>query len=1423
MRGTRVVSVMFLLMLAAAATGAAPFNLAPAAKAPISLHGEWSFRLDPNKVGVEEKWFGAALPDTIKLPGSTDEGGFGTKNTRPPDFNYLSRIVEHVGPAWYQRTVVVPGDWEGKRITLSLERCHWETRVWVDDRACGMRDSLCVPHVYDLSESLTPGKHRLTIRVDNSLKYDMGRAAHSTSEQTQSNWNGIAGRIELRATDPVWIEDLQVYPDVDGKSARVRLTVGNSTGKAASGRVTLQAAARDGGPKAEPCDVEFAASGSSVTVETAMPMGRGARLWDEFSPALHDLTASLAATGGNSRCADERTVVFGMRELSVAGGKQLAVNGRTIFLRGTLECCIFPLTGYPPTDVGAWRRIFRIAQSYGLNHMRFHSWCPPEAAFEAADQMGFLLHVEAPCWIGNWGRDPKRDQFVADEAKRILAAYGNHPSFGMLCMGNEPGGDLSVIHRIVKEIKPTDPRHLYLSGAGWGFGPDDDYRVVPIRGLHGPTTDFDFRAADAKHNAPVISHEIGQWTVYPNLDEMKKYTGVLRPRNFELVHDGLAEKHMLDQAADFTRASGHLMVLLYKEEMEVLLRTPGHAGFQLLDLHDFPGQGTALIGTLDPFWDSKGLIAPEAWRRFCGPTVPLLRMNKRAYTSDETFAAQAEIAHFGPAAIEQAAPVWTIKDEHGREVASGQLAPLTLPTGKLTPLGNVEASLAKAAAPTRLTITLALKGTDIANDWEIWVYPAKVNVSAPPDVVVSRAWDEPTRSALAAGKNVLLLAASTESANSLPGSFTPVFWSPIWFVGRGAGTMSILCDPKHPALARFPTDAHTNWQWHDLLQRSRSIVLDDTPAAFRPIVQVIDNFSRNHKLGNLFEARVGKGRLLVCSIDLEKDLDQRLAARQLLHSLLLYMGSDAFKPAQELDGAFLTRLFQAASSSLLKEEPKAIEKAVLRVRAAAKLATLEQASRWTPENDEVLARREGFDYSVRGSIWRDSVGSAWHDSRNLVVTVTCPRGFQGKLYAHFHDWNSLGRVAEIDFQGKRVGTLRNYDGAGAWLAFPVTAGDSATGRLELSARPTQANVMITQIVLMENEAGGRAAPTSGEPAAPPYPDHSRLLVYRDEGGRERPVATPADWAIRRRHILLGMQEVMGPLPDRTNLVALDMQVGESVRDVAFTRLKISFAAEAGDRVPAYLFLPLGLKEGQTVPAILALHPTSPLGKGVVAGFGDKENRAYALELARRGYIVLAPDYPSFGDYKYDFDTDRYESGTMKGIFNHMRCVDLLQSLPGVDGQRIGVIGHSLGGHNAMFVGAFDERLKAIVSSCGWTPFHDYYKGNIAGWTSPRYMPRLRDVYGLDPGRVPFDFYEVIAALAPRAFFSNSPLRDDNFDVNGVKKGIAAAQAIYTFLGAGGRLQMRYPDCTHDFPLEMRREAYEFLDKALGHTPTQRMP
>jgi hypothetical protein len=454
-----------------------------------------------------------------------------------------------------------------------------------------------------------------------------------------------------------------------------------------------------------------------------------------------------------------------------------------------------------------------------------------------------------------------------------------------------------------------DPRRLYSSSSNNPqVTANRQFTVTPLRGIRGPGTDHDFGDQIAGEDRPLVSHEVGQWMFFPNFAEVQKYTGVLRPRNFAIIRDDLRAKGMLDLAPQFYETWGKQAVLLYKEEIEVLLRTPGHAGFQLLDLHDYPSQGTALVGPLDPFWDSKGFVTPEQHRRYCGPTVPLLRMKKRTFTRGEPFEATADVAHFGPRDLAAAEPQWSIRDQQGREIAAGSLAARLVPTGKLTPLGALRASLAKAPAPCKLAVTVSLKDTPFCNDWDIWVYPDSPPIAPPADVVLCRQWDDAHR-ALAEGKSVAFFPQKLKFSPALPGRFLPVFWSPVWFPDQKPNTMGILCDPRHPALAQFPTDNYSNWQWWDLLQNSCSMVLDETPADFRPIVQVMDNFARNHKLGNLFEARVGRGQLLACSINLADNLDQRPAARQLLSSLAAYLASGNFRPAHELTLAALDKLF----------------------------------------------------------------------------------------------------------------------------------------------------------------------------------------------------------------------------------------------------------------------------------------------------------------------------------------------------------------------------------------------------------------------------------------------------------------------------------------------------------------------------------
>jgi len=878
----------------------------------VSLAGQWRFAPDPNKEGVEKQFYNHELSGEISLPGSTDEAKLGAANPSKPTLDGLYRLNVYEGPAWYQREIDVPTAWQGKQVSLFLERAHWDTTAWVDDKLVGTQDSLIAPHVYDLGTNLAPGSHRLTICVDNTRKIDLGRFVSINYAGTQTNWNGLIGKIELRAKDPVSITGVEVYPDVDRKLAKVSVVITNATGQAASGKLTLRANGPPGAEQVSDRKANFSMAESRTVVSAEMPMGKNPRLWDEFSPNLYHLTAFITAKSANRTFSDQQTVTFGMRKFATRG-TQFTMNGRPVFLRGTLECAIFPLTGYPPTDVLSWQRIYHIIKSYGLNLMRFHSWCPPDAAFTAADIEGVMIQAEGPQANIPAGADKQRDAFMEQELLRIVRTYGNHPSFCLMTLGNEYGGSNAVLSHWVDMLIKEDPRRLYSSASSAQITANRQFTESGRpRGVQGPGTDMDFSEVYSKEDRPLIGHEIGQWTFYPNLDEAKKYTGVLAAKNFDLVRADLADKHLLDLAPRFVEATGRQAVLLYKEEIEILMRTPGHAGFSLLDLHDYPGQGTALIGVLDPFWDSKGFVTPEVHSRYCGATVPLLRMKKRTFTSDETFKADAEVTHFGPIDLAKAQPEWTIRDAKGQEVASGTWAARDVPTGKLTSLGAINASLSKAPAPAKLTVTVSLRGTAFTNEWDIWVYPPNADVPAPPGVVISRNWDDAAKAALASRKKVILFPQALSASQSRAGSFLPVFWSPIWFPKREPKTMSILCNPQHPALAKFPTEFYTNWQWYELLQNSRTVILNDTPATYQPIVEVIDNFARNDKLGNLFEARVGGGKLLVCTMDLPRLADKQPAAEQLLRSLYAYVDSASFSPSEELGTELLDKLFSPA-------------------------------------------------------------------------------------------------------------------------------------------------------------------------------------------------------------------------------------------------------------------------------------------------------------------------------------------------------------------------------------------------------------------------------------------------------------------------------------------------------------------------------
>lgn len=878
----------------------------------ISLAGEWRFRLDPADKGIDERWQASDLPEKIPLPGATDEHQRGTKNEKIEP-RRLTRAWEYVGPAWYQRDIEIPAEWEGKRIFVFLERCHWESQLWLDDEHIGLQNSLVAPHIHELGLQVKPGKHRLTLRVDNRLKINVGPWASAVTEEGPGNWNGVVGRIELQMTEPVWIDALRVFTEVTNKSLRVQLRIRNLSAKPAQAELTLRAAPRGGpAPPAEmKSQVEISARPES-SVEAPLSLGSAVQLWDESTPALYDLTASLGP--------DEVQTLFGMRVWSKKG-TQFMLNGRTILLRGNVDNGAFPLKGYPPMDAEAWKQRLKTYQDYGFNHVRFHSWCPPEAAFAAADELGMLLQVENPIWIGD-GRisaDSARADFIRAEANRIVDTYGNHPSFALMSMGNELGSGLDpFLYALVEQLQKKDPRRFYTSTSA----PDnilrpDDYFVSAgpqwkhLRGdprleQNSPNTNFDYREYLAGLDRPTIAHEIGQWTVYPDLNEGRKYTGSQQPRYFELYRQSAEKYNLAGQLDSFRAASGKHMVSLYKEEIESILRTPGIAGFQLLALADWPGFGPAFTGVLDALNDSRDLITPASYRRFNNSTVVLLKMSKREWTAAETFSADVLVADYSPDVPGRGGAEWVVRTKAGQKIASGALPPSNSPVGGLRPFGAIQLPLSRLRAPAQYSIEVSAEGA--SNDWDFWVYPAKLPPLQTRGLLVTKTWDGEARAALKSGRKVVFLAPAADLALTVPVSFTTSFWSPLWFPNRSE-TMGILCDPKHPALAAFPTEPHSGWQWWHMMSRGRALILNDAPAALRPIVQVIDNPARNYRLGALFEARIGKGRLLVCTFDLETSLDSRLAARQLRDSLLRYAASNRFNPPEELDIEFLDKLF----------------------------------------------------------------------------------------------------------------------------------------------------------------------------------------------------------------------------------------------------------------------------------------------------------------------------------------------------------------------------------------------------------------------------------------------------------------------------------------------------------------------------------
>ena len=817
---------------------------------------------------------------------------------------------QYVGQAEWTRTVELSAADCRHPMELFLERVMWKSEVFWDGVSLGDCDSLATPHIYAVpSNLLKPGKHELRIVVDNSCRYNFSRQSHAYGPNMQAVWNGVLGRLELRRAHPL-------------RSARVFASALNPHPSPLTPHLSPDLKVEVPG--------EFFASLDTVAVEglgvesiseTFSPYREGCKLlelklkdapvcWNEFHPQLYTLVLKDAKVDFTHR------IRFGFRTVGTAG-RLLTLNGVKIFTRGNVENANFAKDGIPWMETAEWRRIFRRLQKEdGVNAVRFHTWCPPEAAFRAADELGVILHPEAGIWTDGWmsagdevGNGKPVDGFVKRELKAIADTYGNSPSFFSLTIGNELGNsNFETMGKWVAEHKKYDPRALCYASSARKLTPADDFslsHVVPGKGLAReklmPHTDWDYEDIYSAAKIPTVAHEIGQWPVYPIWDELfAPFTGTMRPWNLTRHRDTAAKKNALRFQQEYHTASAKLNRLIYKEEVESFLRTPSCAGLQLLEVQDYTGQAEALVGWRDPFYALKtGFKGLSPFSTVWGPICALARFPRFTYVVGETYRATLQLRNLTekPLAAGTVFP-YELGGRKGEVTLSEEIAP-----GEVGTVGDVECPLTDEMVKCRQTLRFG------GNVWNFWVYPREERCAAPEGVVETGDLAA-MKAALAAGKTVLYSGPSFKSAK---GQFKSVYWSARWFpvANTTAAALGTWFDVKHPALAGFVTDDFTDWQWYSLAQGATIHALKDVPDDYRPIALSVNDFHFSDFTATMFEVLVGKGRLFVCGYDLTKETPE---AKRLRASVCAYLAGAPAPGTVRLPESWLADEFDAAKA-----------------------------------------------------------------------------------------------------------------------------------------------------------------------------------------------------------------------------------------------------------------------------------------------------------------------------------------------------------------------------------------------------------------------------------------------------------------------------------------------------------------------------
>lgn len=911
------------------------------------LNGEWSLFVDMrNECGLSLDKI--RFNDKIHLPASLDEAGKGMKMESSNVTARFFRKYSFYGKAWYQREVFIPTGWKSKVIFFNMERTR-VSHVWVDGRLAGGDSLISVSQQYDLTTLLSPGKHLLTVCVDNGVDCGLPKetgSSHMWTDETQTNWNGILGDISLEARNSLMIKSVKTIPNVGDNSVALELTIDNR------GKYNRKSSVEISCPQGKTFSLSADLKKGLSTCRVIYPLGNAAKRWSEYSPELYRLVVQLKT--GKVLC-DSCSTTVGLREFGV-DGKFFSINGQRTFLRGKHDACVFPLTGYAPMNRHAWERYFDILKRYGFNHVRFHSWCPPEAAFEVADEKGFYLQPELPFWgqIDSSLHTPV-NRMLLREGVAMLDRYANHPSFVMFSNGNELSGDVKSLRQITDSLRRHDSRPLYTFGTnyhlGWlGSGEGEDYFVACRVGgknddAFEPHVRGSFSFADAKEGGilnalfpntaktlesgvemtqlPVVSHETGQFEMYPDPKEISSYTGVLAPQNLEIFIRRVQSWAGADKYRKYFDASAALSLLCYKADLELMRRTEKLAGFQMLDLQDYPGQGTAVVGILNALMESKGIVTEREFKQWNNGLMPLWEAGTYTWYNDSVLSGKIQVSNNTPRGLHRQKISWLLKDNTGKILNSGTLV-ADIPAGSLTTVGEVNVGLSDIRTAIRADLCVELEGQDAANSWPVWVYPriSPTGNKANASYRLFEKYDMQLVDFLNAGGSAILM--PTQNAypqQTVGGLFTTDYWNFSMFktISENAkkpvspGTMGLLIDSGHPLFADFPTETHSNWQWWPVVMKSNPLILNDFRTIIQPIVETIDNVERANYLGLIFECRVGKGRLLVCMADLKHNLQYKENA-QLMNALSNYVSSTRFQPKDELTSAQLQVIFQNKSS-----------------------------------------------------------------------------------------------------------------------------------------------------------------------------------------------------------------------------------------------------------------------------------------------------------------------------------------------------------------------------------------------------------------------------------------------------------------------------------------------------------------------------